>query len=191
MKFNNTPNPCYDIELLGGKIWIHRAVAITFVLTVIDSKTNKEFFLISKRGSGTPDFQGYWNLVCGYLDWDENGTDACNREFWEETGIDLESLLKNSSVTYSSMLQPFHVHSDIDANKQNVTLRYGTCIRVPDINKFIEENECTNENSEPNEVSDYKWITIDEISNYKFAFGHDQVIIDFFNLLKYSCINYE
>lgn len=45
------------------------------------------YFLANKRGTETPDFQGYWNCPCGYIDFDETEEDAVCREIMEETDM--------------------------------------------------------------------------------------------------------
>ena len=71
-------------------------------------------FLANKRGTGTPDFQGYWNCPCGYIDFDETGEDAVCREIMEETGY----------VITPEVPKFVEVETSPKANKQNITLRY-------------------------------------------------------------------
>ena len=63
-----------------------------------------------------------WCNPCGYLDWNEMGYQAVNREIWEETGVDL-SKLTNYLVTNNDE-QPFFVQTHPSENRQNVALTY-------------------------------------------------------------------
>lgn len=66
--------------------WISRSVAVIAYIFYHNIINNKLFVLADKRGQGTPDFQGYWNCPCGYLDFDETLSEAASREVFEETG---------------------------------------------------------------------------------------------------------
>lgn len=182
IKFNNRPNKSYNLS--DGVVWESRSVAITCLIMVREEMTGNLYVLISKRGKGTPDFQGYWNLVCGYLDWDENATQACFREVWEETNIDLGGIIRSgTTLLVEKLSQPYFVQSEPTSNRQNVTLRHGVCLSVENMEKFKTNNPCSNINSEPNEVDDYVWINIDDVDQYKFAFNHNDIIIDFLSFL--------
>ena len=53
----------------GKEYWISRSIAVAcFVYKIVNDEI---YVLANKRGSGTPDFQGYWYCPCGYLDYDE------------------------------------------------------------------------------------------------------------------------
>ena len=183
MEFNNKPNKSYVID--GKVIWESRSVAVNCVIVATNSDTPTDpFVLISKRGSGTPDFQGYWNVPAGYLDNNETTNDACIREVWEETGVNLKSILnmeendKNDKnyVIYDKVTTEWGTNSDITNNRQNVSFRYGVYFVMKD---FINKIKLSDENSEPNEIGDIKWIPISKIKDYKFAFNHDKLIKDF------------
>ena len=58
-----------------------------------------------------------------------------------------------------------------DDKRQNVTFRYRCTIK-----ENIEDINLTSKNSEEEEVSSIKWIPIDDIDNYKWAFNHDKII---------------
>lgn len=172
-KFNNRPNKCYQVD--GKEVWESRSVAVVGV--IIAEFDEEQYVLIGKRGTGLPDYVGYWNVPCGYMDWDEDGTDALYREIFEETGFDLQSAVaddipNNEILPLSTryIIQPFYVNTNVDEPRQNVSLSYGAvfrCLNLPDL---------TTENSEPNEVEEVRWININNIDNYKFAFNHDKRI---------------
>lgn len=182
MKFNNRSNTLHKI---GNKnIWESRSVAVNGVIVLYlflpasVSSNFRTYVLTSKRGPNAADHQGKYNLVAGYLDWDEDGRQALVRETWEETGLDLEAILDDPSYTImeSNLDSPWHVKTDPSANRQNVSLRYGVKIfsrkqSLPALS--VENNEVVGEVEEP------KWMLIDDIDKYEWAFGHDKVIKEY------------
>jgi 8-oxo-dGTP pyrophosphatase MutT (NUDIX family) len=57
-------------------------------------------FLIEKRGNKPDlDSKGKWCLPCGYLDWDESGSDAARRELWEEVGLEPNHFIEDLKLT--------------------------------------------------------------------------------------------
>lgn len=145
----------------GKTYWISRSVA---VVGFVFARVNKQLcILANKRGEGTPDFQGKWNVPCGYLDYDETGEEGCVREIFEETGVKL-------NPTDMKFIQ---VNTDpVNSNRQNVSLRYRTYLSE----EFAKIITFTNKNSESNEVDDIKWIPIRDIDNYEWAFNHNELI---------------
>ena len=145
----------------GKKYWISRSIAVaSFIFSFID---NKLCILANLRGSGTPDFQNCWNCPCGYLDYDETTKEAACREVREETGI---VITPNDLILH-------YVQDDPCENQQNVTLRYRAFITS------IKEVPLTG--GEENEVAEIKWIPINEIDNYTWAFNHNQIIKSIYN----------
>ena len=100
-------------EHAGETVWVHRSIAVAgFIFCRIN---NEWCVLANQRGEGAPDFQGYWNCPCGYLDFDETLAEACSREIYEETGVKIEpSALYMCSVNDNPK----------DSNRQNVTMRF-------------------------------------------------------------------
>ena len=49
--------------------WFSRSVACATAVLLNDSDSGRWYVLAGQRGTGTPDYQGYWNLPCGYLDY--------------------------------------------------------------------------------------------------------------------------
>jgi 8-oxo-dGTP pyrophosphatase MutT (NUDIX family) len=169
IKFKNRHNLSHNI---GGRIvWESRSVAVNCVVICGNS------VLIGQRGKGVPDSVGLWNIPSGYMDWDESGTEAVYREVWEETGL----YLPDQKIIINNLLNPWHTNTQPDENRQNISLRYGCVIALIDGDFPI----LTDENSEPNEIEDLKWVPFNELSQYKFAFNHDVVIKDYINLIGY------
>lgn len=67
-------------EHAGETLWSGRYCAVAaFVFCKIHGVWH---VLANQRGEGTPDFQGYWNCPCGYLDM-EKAENACSRETFD------------------------------------------------------------------------------------------------------------
>ena len=149
----------FPVQHEGKTYWISRSVAVAcFVFTTINDKI---CVLANQRGEGSADFHGYWNAPCGYLDFGETTVEAAIRETYEETGVRIN---KVDFVGFDDNPKSEH---------QNVTFRY--CSYVSD-NTLI--NDIYNLNGgEVDEVANVKWIPYDELDNYKWAFGHKELII--------------
>ena len=64
-------------EHAGETVWVHRSIAVAgFIFCRIN---NEWCVLANQRGEGAPDFQGYWNCPCGYLDFDETLAEALGK----------------------------------------------------------------------------------------------------------------
>lgn len=149
----------------GEEEWVARNIA-ALVMVVGYNKQDKPHILANVRGPKTPDpeFRGCWCMPCGYLDYNETIREAAVREVFEETGVKLNP--KNLIL--------FYINDDPKEDKrQNVTFRYRYTIK-----EDIENIKLTSKNSEDKEVSDIKWIPVNEINNYKWAFNHDKIIIE-------------
>lgn len=157
----------FPFKYKGRTLWMSRSVATASFIFGLDDK-GKLHVLANKRGSGAADFQGLWNCPCGYLDYNETLEEAAAREIYEETGI---AISKNLLILHK-------VESNPSSNRQNVTARFYCLIR----NESIDSTFLSNfnlENMEENEVSEVKWIPIDEIDNeskYQWAFNHNEII---------------
>lgn len=150
----------FPIEHEGKTYWIARNIAVAcFVFTEINGET---YILANQRGEGVPDFRGFWNCPCGYLDYNETTEQAAIREVYEETGIKLE---------YAKC---FNFNDKPDENLQNVTFRYISTLDDPQIVDF--NLDTANRGGENNEVQNIAWIPIDKINEYKWAFNHDKII---------------
>jgi ADP-ribose pyrophosphatase YjhB (NUDIX family) len=103
-------------------------------------------------------------MPCGYLDYNETIKMAAVREVYEETGVMLN--INNLILFYINDIPE-------EDKRQNVTFRYRCTIK-----EAIEDIKLTDKNSEDEEVSSIKWIPVNEINNYKWAFNHDKIIIE-------------
>ena len=118
--------------------------------------------LANKRGPGTPDFQGRWNAVCGFLEANESAERGCSREVFEETGYEIKP---------EKFLQVFTHTDPATSNNANVTIRH--------IAIFFEHElgpRQIPDGGEEGEVDDVRWISIDAIGRYSWAFNHLEII---------------
>ena len=158
----------------GEELWISRSVVVICVVARI-TDDNKIEILAEKRGplvSAT----GLWCFPCGYLDYDEDLTDAVIREVQEETGYTLE----RKDVNF------IDINSKPEGKKQNVGIRH--IAFIDNDKKQISDFEL-----DTNEVTELKWIEIGEsVSNIfnidvnkldcvKWAFNHKSLIIHLIN----------
>ena len=159
MKFTNRPNQKFKTTC-GKDMWKTRAVAVVVTLlarvSCLDEKVDNVYVLVGKRGTGVNAEQGKWCLPCGYLDWDESGTQAAVRELFEETNVDVGESLRHWLTISDPDMDP----------RQNVCLHYGKMITVNSL------PVPSNVNCEPNEVDELKWVTVEEASQMELAFGH-------------------
>lgn len=136
-----------------------RFVAVSgFIYAIVDGKYS---ILANLRGPGTPDYQNHWNAICGFLERYENSKEGIAREILEECGfqIDLDDL------------KIIHVETEPEeCNNGNVTIRHTAFL-----GKII-PHYVIKEGGEENEVDSVKWIPIDDIDNYKWAFNHRKTV---------------
>jgi len=171
--FKNTPNEFVDKD--GKTKWLSRSLAV--VVTVI---LNGEKALIVKRGNKIS-HSNKWCNPCGYLDWDESGTQASFREVWEESGLDIGEIIDTNpdSISFQSMIDPWDIVTNPELNhNQDVALYYGICI-----NSDVEP-EIHNRNCEEGEILDTKWVRIEDLINFEFAFGHENRILKYIDYIK-------
>lgn len=146
----------FPVKVDGKEYWISRSVAVAVsIYTYINGKL---CILANKRGTGLPgqNFSnpGKWNVISGFIDYDETLKEACIREVHEETGVDI------SNVELKLML----IDDSPERSGQVILFRYIGFYYNPE-NKIT----LTNKYSEPKEVDDVKFIPIDELDNYDWT----------------------
>ena len=155
------------------EIWLSRSVAVVATISVLFR--GELYILINKRGTGTPDFQGLWNLPCGYLDYDETTGEAAVREVWEECGVNVTEI--NSMHIFNYMDKPWDTNSKPVENRQNVSFAHGFLGHVDKL------PDTSLENNEPDEVEKVLWIKLKDYKQYDYAFNHNERIEKFINRL--------
>lgn len=129
-----------------------------FVYAIVNGKYS---ILANLRGPGTPDYQGCWNAVCGFLERYENSKEGIAREILEECGFQIDT----------GDLKVIHIETEPEeCNNGNVTIRHHAFL-----GKII-PHYVKREGGEENEVDNIKWIPLDEIDNYKWAFNHRKTV---------------
>lgn len=157
--FNRHKN--FPFKWHGKTLWYSRSVAVA--LFAYCKNINGEWcVLANKRGKGTPDFQGYWNCVTGYLEHNMNAIQNCARECKEETGLNIPL----------DKIKFVEVNSEPTQNHQNVSIRHRAILdgTIDDWSNFSKEF------MEKDEVDSIAWIPLSKINDYSWAFGHDVLI---------------
>ena len=113
-----------------------------------------------------PDAPGKYVVPGGYIDWDENGWNALRREVYEETSFLIDKY--DEYLIYNNDKEPFYIMTEPKENKQNICLNY--CLAF-DFEKIGLPNETKKYIDK--EVAKIKWIPINEIEIYDWAFSHD------------------
>jgi 8-oxo-dGTP pyrophosphatase MutT (NUDIX family) len=168
--FNNRPNECITHE--GKEFWISRSAAVVGVIIAV--KKNREYYVLAEKRSSKMDAPGKWCVPCGYMDWNETGWEALTREVYEETSLYLNDY-KNKTLECNNK-EPFFVNTDPAENRQNIALSY-FCIL--DFRKFSFRKGFPYyvERFKNEEIDEIKWIPVEKINKYDWAFDHDKRIL--------------
>jgi 8-oxo-dGTP pyrophosphatase MutT (NUDIX family) len=143
----------FPVKVKGKEFWISRSCAVVGIVYKYNKETGEVYVLTNKRGKGCPDYVGYWNIPCGYVDYDETLEEAVSREVFEETGLKVDP---NSWKLYG-------IKSTPDTEKQSISVRYITAYKE-------EMGDFDYSHQEKNEVDEIKWISLDDVDNYQWAF---------------------
>lgn len=128
--------------------------------------------LANKRGEGAPDYKHCWNVVCGFLEANETAEQGISREVEEETGyVIFEDLWKFQGVETDPAV----------CNNGNVSLRFTTVLNFNDLEAPMKEEGP--KGGEVDEVESVKWIPLDDLDSYKWAFNHRDLIPEMFSKL--------
>ena len=134
---------------------------------------HKTYILVNKRGSGTPNYQGCWNIPCGYLDFDERLADCATREVMEECNVFIPS--NNWSV-----LLPIDDYYTVGDTKQNVTIRFETNLTMEEYKEAVARGKVYKDQycGEDNEVDDVELmeLTKENIDSKTWAFNHKALL---------------
>ena len=141
------------------KYWYSRSICAVALLFATDD-TGKWYVLANKRGL---DEKHKWNCPAGYLDFEETIAECAAREVYEETGLKISP----------DVLHLVFINDNPKETRQNVTFRYVGLLneKVEDLSKQLNSSH-----SEKNEVEEIKFIPVEDIDNYEWAFNHDNLI---------------
>lgn len=158
----------FEFSYKGQKYWYSRGIVCAVFLFATD-KDDNIYVLANKRGSGVSNTDE-WNCPCGHLDFDESCEQCAVRETYEETGIKIDE----------SILRLYDINSkDFESKDQSVGFIYSGFL----FGTYIEDMPTSTKNMEVNEVKEVKWINVDDIDEYDWAFNHNERIKQI--LLKY------
>lgn len=180
--FNNQPNRCVTLD--DKPYFIARDCAVVAEVCLYWAKDQQWYVLLGKRGSAMPNYQGYWGLPCGYLDWNETLYEAVLRELWEETGLILADIAESPDLTHAHNLPdttttqahtsvvPWRISDTPRGEKQNLSHHFAFVMhwqgeRLPAL---------TIDNAEPNESDAVDWVLIDKAVEMDLAFHHADCI---------------
>lgn len=133
----------FPVERNGNIYYVSRSIAVSLA-TFCRDKYGRWCVLANQRGPSATN-AGLWNLPAGFLDYGESTEDAAIRETFEETGVDVSGAKLRLLGTNSSRF----------GGSQNVNMAY-VCV----LDGVIDDYPVSDQNSEPGEVSDIKWIPI-------------------------------
>lgn len=151
-RFNNVPNKEIT-DTCGNKHWISPSASIDALLVV------NGFVLVVKRSAEMSN-PLKWCLPCGFMDWNENFLNACIRELYEETNVDVRAF----DIINNDYQRPFALN--------------GTAIQF--MFELFERPLEIKVN--PDECITYAWVSTSMLKDYDFAFGHDRMIDYLLNL---------
>ena len=144
----------------GKTYWYSRAIVCVSAVFCKDKNLNT-YVLANQRGTATDKEVGKWNLPVGFLDFNETCAQCASREIFEETGVKVDS----------KKLKLKNINSKPDSGSQDVGFRYYTVLPGT-----IDNYPLSTKNMEKNEVVVAKWINIEELDNYTWAWNHRDLI---------------
>lgn len=134
-----------------------------FLFAVVRGKYS---VLANQRGPGAPDYKGYWNCPCGFLERGENSKDGIAREIMEECIFKIDP----------EKLKIVYVETEPEkCNNGNVTIRHYAFLgkQYP----IHWDPTCgLDSGGEKDEVETVRWIPVESIGKYEWAFGHKETI---------------
>ena len=159
---SNKPFKAVDESGNQKVIWDGRNCAVSgFIYAIVNDKLS---VLANLRGPGTPDYQGCWNAPCGFLERFETSVEGIQREILEECGFYIN---KYDIEVKETETDP------AECNNGNVTIRHTAYLGK------IDPMYVNMEGGEKDEVESVKWIPLEDINEYKWAFNHKKTIMKY------------
>jgi len=146
----------------GKEDWVSRSVAVA--VSIYTWIGGKFCVLANKRGKGLPNKAGKWNIISGFIDYDETLLEACVREVHEETGVDISNVKLNL------------MEIDDSPKRENQVILFRYCGFLYNGAKC----KLTDKYSEKDEVEEIKWVPVDEVDNYEWtSVNHRNKIVEY------------
>lgn len=123
---------------------------------------NKGRVLVLLRGSTDPWKPGWWDLPGGHLDGEELPIEGAVREAHEETGLTIRNLQKVDMKPMGRIVKYFFVTRDYD----------GSVSLEPNPKTGITEHD------------EYKWATIEELSDFRNSLVPTNIVRKALNLVR-------
>ena len=123
---------------------------------------NKVRVLVLLRGSTDPWKPGWWDLPGGHLDGEELPIEGAVREAHEETGLTIRNLQKVDMKPMGRIVKYFFVTRDYD----------GSVSLEPNPKTGITEHD------------EYKWATIEELSDFRNSLVPTNIVRKALNLVR-------
>lgn len=176
----------FAVERNGNVYYVSRSITVS-LYSFCKNRQGNWCILANQRGKGANGANGKWNVSCGYLDYNETAESGAQRETYEETGVKIPynkikmkhvnsagGINKNILSSYDDINTEIgKIGKDTKADKsQNVNIRFTAVLNGVIDNYPIDISHC-----EPGEVSNAKWIPLDEIGKYIWAFGQGNSIL--------------
>ena len=142
----------FPIKRNGKVYWISRSMTVG-VYVYCQDENGVVYTLASKRGPHVHTQQNLWNAPCGYLDYGDSVKETAVKECWEETGVKIPM----EKLVYLGE------NSEISRNSDVKYTFY--CV----LDGVISEYPTSMANCEPGEVTDVRWIPLEEVNKYPFV----------------------
>ena len=133
----------FPIKRNGKIYYVSKSATASLAVLCFDRKRGVWCILANQRGPGAGGKCGLWNLPVGYVERNESAMAAAVRETFEETGVEIPK------DTHIRNLGSNSGYSD------KVSFAF-SCV----LKGSIEDYPLSDENSEPGEIADIKWIPV-------------------------------
>lgn len=159
----------FSFRYKGKKYWFSRTVGISHAVFAKNEDGNW-CVLAKKRGHGNHTFPHLWTLPCVYIEFNQTGEQAAQKETYESANVFIRI---KDIIFFKALTSP-------SVNKQNVELQYYTIVE----GRGVEVMTPILAHTEKKITEEVKWISLDTIQHYNWAFNHDEVILDMIKTLK-------
>lgn len=152
----------FAIKIGDKEFWISRSVAaVGFIFNEYD---NEYCILAVQRSEAAADNHHKWCCPCGYIDYNETIAQGCAREIYEETALQVKD---DKLILYG-------INDSPEEARQNITFLYYQ--KLPQLWGL----PIIYGNNSSGEIEKVKWIKLDDLDDYDWAFNHKNLILEIF-----------